>query len=254
MNLQDELVRADQRRQRKFSGQVSLDELKDILTKECETEKSALQRLGISQHKITVVQRSWVKQCQLNQEYQGGIYHEDDVRKICMDYQMRMLPSNLYRGPVDPLFGSKVKKFEQQHPLTAEETEGNYFIVAPAETFALEERQRPIENIDPLLLYKVDDHFYKLVHQWGADLHVFRYVNAWRHRSLLHMTFHWMLITFMLAMLLLGFFLNDLGSAVLVASLISGLIGWMHFSSLHDRPEELRHLYSKHNWNQTWTY
>ncbi len=254
MNLQDELVRADQHRQRRFSGQVSLDDIKDMLAQECKTESNALQRLGIPRQKIVMGQRSWLQQCRLNQTYHGGVYHQDDVRSICLDYQMRMLPSHLYTGPVDPLFGPKVRRFEQQQQLTTKEAAGNYFIVAPAETFALEERQRPIENIDPLLLYKVDDHFYKLVHQWGADLHVFRYVNSWRHRSLLHMTAHWMLVTFMLAMMLLGFFVPDLGSAALIATLISGLIGWMHFSSLHDQPKEVQHLYSKYNWNQTWTY
>ncbi len=112
MNLQDELVRADQHRQRRFSGQVSLDDIKDMLAQECKTESNALQRLGIPRQKIVMGQRSWLQQCRLNQTYHGGVYHQDDVRSICLDYQMRMLPSHLYTGPVDPLFGSKVRRFE----------------------------------------------------------------------------------------------------------------------------------------------
>lgn len=254
MNLQEELIRADYRRQQLFSRQISLSAVKEILQKEGELEQTALQRMGLSQNEITLEQHNWIKQCQFNEMYNGDIYHEDDIRKICMDYNMRMLPSHLYRGPVDPMFGVKVKHFKQENQLTPEEVEDNFFIVAPAKTFELEERQRPVEDIDPLLLYKVNDHFYKLVHQWGGDLNILRYVWSWRRRSLIHMTCHWMLISFMFTMVLLGFFLHDLGNAAIVASLVSGLIGWMHFSSLHDRPDELRHLFSKYNWNQTWTY
>ncbi len=254
MNLQEELVRADRRRQQIFSRQLSLSMVKEILQKEGEAEQTALQRMGLGYNAISLNQRSWIRQYQLNERFEGEIYHVDDIRKICMDYNMRMLPSRLYRGPVDPMFGVKVKNFEKEYHLTQEEVEENFFVVAPPKTFELEKRQRPMVNVDPILLYKVDDHFYKLIHQWGDDLNVFRYVWSWRRQNLSHMTFHWMLIAFMFTLILLGLFVDTLGNAVIVASLVSGLIGWMHYSSLFDRPDEMRHQFSKYNWNQTWTY
>lgn len=254
MNLQEELVRTDRKRQQIFSRQLSLSVVTEWLQKEGELELEALQRMGLSQNEISQEQRNWITQCQLNQMYCGEVYHIDDIRKICMEYNMRMLPSRLYRGPVDPTFGVKVKHFQKDHQLTQEQTEEGFFIVAPAKTFELEKRQRPVIDVDPLLLYKVNDHFYKLVHQWGSDLNIFRFVSAWRHRNLAQMTFHWMFMSFMFTMLLLGLFVENLVNAVIVASVVSSFIGWMYYSSLYDRPDELKHLFSRYNWNQIWTY
>ncbi len=254
MNLQEELVRADQKRQQTFSQQISLSAIESLLQKEGELEQNTLQRMGLLQNRISLDQRSWLTQCQLNEKYQGGVYYINDIRKVCIEYQMRMLPSALYRGPVDPLFASKVKRFRQEYQLGEETLETEFFIVAPPETFALEERQRPIVDIDPILLYRINGDYYRLVHQWGADLNLFRYVSAWRRRDLPRMTCHWMLMTFLFTMLFLGLFVSSLVNAVIVATLASGLIGWMYYSSLFDRPDELRHQFTKYNWNQTWTY
>lgn len=254
MNLQDELVRTDDKRQQIFSRQLSLSNIRELLKREGELEKEVLQRMGLSQNEISQEQSNWIQQCQLNQTYCGEVYHIDDIRKICMEYNMRMLPSSLYRGPVDPMFGAKVKRFQQERQLSKEEVEDNFFIVAPAKAFDLEQRQRPVVDIDPLLLYKVNDNFYKLVHQWGSDLNLLRFVWSWRRRNLLQMTLHWTIMAFMFTMVLLGLFVDSLANAAIVASLVASLIGWMYYSSLHDRPDELKHLFSRYNWNQIWTY
>jgi hypothetical protein len=61
-------------------------------------------------------------------------------------------------------------------------------------------------------------------------------------------------MTFMVTMLLLGFFVDHFGNAVTLSLLISGLIGWMYYSSFRDNPDEMRHRFSRYNWDQTWTY
>ena len=254
MNLQDELIRTDQRRQQTCARDYSITDLKTVLQQDVATEKATLSSMGLSANVLATQKHTWLEQYQLNEHYQGEVFYLDDVRKVCMDYGMRMLPAHLYRGPLDPMFGPKVKNFQRQHQLSDEEVEENFFIMAPPEAFELEKRQRPVLDLDPVLLYKVNDHFFKLVHQWGSDLSVFRYVSSWKNRDLWNMTVHWFLMTFMVTMLLLGFFVDGLGNAVTLSLLISGLIGWMYYSSFRDSPDEMRHRFTRYNWNQTWTY
>lgn len=254
MNLQDELIRSDRRRQRVLGQKFSISDLKEVLQKDVQAEEASRISMGLASNQLLAEQQSWLKQIQLNEHYQGGIFCLDDVRQLCMDYSMRMLPAHLYRGPLDPMFGPKVKNFQRQHKLSDEEVEENFYIVAPPEAFELEKRQRPVLDLDPVLLYKVNDNFYKLVHQWGNDLNVLRYVSSWKRRDLWNMTLHWFLMTFMVTMLLLGFFVDSLGNAVTLSLLISGLIGWMYYSSFRDSPDEMRNRFTRYNWNQTWTY
>lgn len=254
MNLQDELIHADRKRQQRFLNDYPITVLQEILRKESQREQKALHQMGLSANLIQAEQSHWLRQALLNQQYDGEVFHTDDVQKVCMAYHMRMLPSHLYRGPIDTQFAPKVKNFQREYHLSEEELSENFFIVAPAETFELEERQRPLAELDPILLYRVDEHFYKLVHQWGADLNILRYVSSWKKRDLWNMTCHWLFMSFMVSMILMGFLVDSLGNAITLSLLISGLIAWMYYSSFRDSPDELKHRFSRYNWNQKWTY
>lgn len=254
MNLQDELIQADRKRQQNFSSTFSLAEIEQMLRQESVKEQKALQHMGLSDNPVEKQKHQWLWQSRLNEQYQGEVFQVEDVRQVCMDYSMRMLPSHLYRGPVDPEFAVKVKNFQRTHQLSDEEVSRNFFIVAPTEAFELEERQRPVADLDPVLLYRINDNFFKLVHQWGSDLNVFSYVASWKKRDLWNMTCHWFVMSFMVTMILLGFFVDSFGNACTLSLLISGLIAWMYYSSFRDNPDELRHRFARYNWNQTWTY
>ncbi len=254
MNLQDELTYADRRRQQRFINHAPLADIQEILRQESEKEQKALQSLGLSANAINNEKEHWVRQLQLKDKYQGEVFHIDDVHQVCMDYSMRMLPSHFYRGPVDTQFASKVKHFQHDHQLSDDEVAQNFFIVAPPEAFELEKRQRPLVDLDPVLLYRVDEHFFKLVHQWGSELNVLRYVSSWKRRDLWTMSCHWFLMSFMVTTILMGFLVDSLGNAVGLSLLISGLIAWMYYASFRDSPDELHHRFSRYNWNQRWTY
>lgn len=254
MNLQDELIRTDRRRQKAFSHNFLISDLKKVLQNEEMAEEAAIKSIGLTANAKILQEKSLLKQHQLNQQYYGDVFQLSDVRQVCMEYSMRMLPAHLYRGPLDTMFGPKVKNFQRQHKLSDEEVKENFYIVAPPEAFELEKRQRPVLDLDPLLLYKVNDNFYKLVHQWGSDLSVFRYVSSWKQRDLWNMTLHWFLMTFMVSMLLLGFFVDNLSNAITLSLLVSGLISWMYYSSFRESPDEMRHRFTRYNWDQTWTY
>ena len=163
-----------------------------------------------------------------------------------------MLPSGRYRGPIDPEFGPKLYHFRQAYHLTPTDLKHNFYIVAPAETFDLHKRQRPL--VDPLLLYRVDRQHYKLVHQWGGDLHPLRYLCAWRHRSLTTMTIYWMALTLLLSIILFGLLAESVTDTLSIALVFTCLVGWGYYATLRDDYEEQRHRFSNYNWNQDGKY
>ncbi|MGB3780708.1 MAG: hypothetical protein WA960_20250 [Tunicatimonas sp.] len=188
----------------------------------------------------------------LTQRFNGEVYHVNDVQEVCVNYRMRMLPSHRYRGPIDPEFGAKLNRFRRAHQLTDDDLKHDFFVVAPAETFDLEKRQRPL--VDPLLLYRIDAQHYKLVHQWGGDLHPLRYLAAWRHRSLSTMTLYWTLFTFVLTLSLFGALAESVTNALTISTVFTFLVGWGYYSTLRDNYDEQRDRFSIHNWNQDWVF
>lgn len=252
MNLHDALIREDQKRQGVINDPAR--EAQVLLQEQGMQEERAIRQLGLkrSLHQIHDPKQQWLQQWLLNKQFDGEVYHVDDVKRICVDYRMRMLSSRLYRGPIDPEFGTKLNRFQKEQALTEENLEYDFYVVAPAETFDLEKRQRPV--IDPLLLYQIDQHHYKLVHQWGDDLHPLRYIQSWRHRNLTNMTVYWTIITFLVTMLLFGFLAESMVNAFTIASVFTFLVGWGFYSTLRDNFEEQKHRFSCHNWNRHWTF
>ena len=254
MNLHDALLKADRQRQKaalttEFDGATIAQQW---LHERGQREEQAVQRLGLHRSLTQIQPDGWVRQQKLNKTFQGDVYHVKDVHQVCVQYRMRMLPSHHYHGPIDPEFGVKLKHFQEKYQLTATDLEEKFFIVAPAETFDLDRRQRPL--IDPLLLYKIDEEHYRLVHQWGGDLHPLRYLRSWRHRNLTNMTLYWTVLTFLITMTLFGSLAESLTNALTIASVFTFLVGWGFYSTLRDNFEEQQHRFSVYNWNRDWTF
>lgn len=97
----------------------------------------------------------------------------DQVRKLCIRYRLRLLPSNRYRGPIEAVTGCKLSKFlddiKDLDPMESAST--RLFVMAPAQTFNLSV-YKPVP--DPVLFYRHDNGLYAVVHQWGNDFTIFR--------------------------------------------------------------------------------
>ncbi len=242
MNLHDALVKARQQR-----TAVDLTPIRTLIRREGEQEQVLIDRLGLRSSKVqapsaTLRHRRWA----------ADTFTKEDVQRVCVRYRMRMLPSHRYQGPVDPEFGVKLRAFQRQHPLTDADWQQHFFIVAPAETFALDKRQNPA--VDPLLLYRVDAHHYRLVHQWGNDLHPLRRWRAWRHRSLTTMALYWALVTFVLSAATFGLLAESWVGGLTIATVSTLLVGWGYYTVVGDHYERYRHQFSDFNWDQDWVY
>lgn len=102
------------------------------------------------------------------------IFHLADIERMCIDYRLRFLNTNLFKGDLPYEAISKIKNLEKIH-----QTELRGFkIMAPAKLFKLKNAD------DPLLFAPMGNEYYYLIHSWGRDLHPFRKLMMWPFRHL----------------------------------------------------------------------
>lgn len=104
---------------------------------------------------------------------QERVFHISQIKAICEKYYLRFLPSYCFSGSIDPELITKIVNFEAAYGVRCHSVKhSNYvntFIVAPQESFNLQERPK-----DPLFFYKINDEYFYLIHKWGNDLNVSR--------------------------------------------------------------------------------
>lgn len=93
------------------------------------------------------------------------IFHENDIRAICVKYRLRFLDAALFKGDVPYEAITEVKRIQRNEGLTP----SHFKIVAPAGLFKLKYKDK-----DPLLFLSLGNGYYYLVHKWGKDLHYLR--------------------------------------------------------------------------------
>jgi hypothetical protein len=101
------------------------------------------------------------------------------IKRVCLKYGLRFLPTRFYKGELDSGIGPKVEEFKAllgELPIIFEEevlAEGppanigksQFYIAAPSESFAL-----TLAPKDPLLFCRLSLDKFFLVHKWGKDL------------------------------------------------------------------------------------
>lgn len=169
-NILDEAVSLEQ------ESQILVDHtnqfLLDIETREAELMSAA----GLnSAHKSIVKIHNDAKVRRMFHESANSkaVLTTDQVRKLCIRYRLRLLPSNEYRGPIEAITGYKLSKFfdDIKDPNPMESASTRLFVMAPARTFNLSV-YKPVP--DPVLFYRHDNGLYAVVHQWGNDFTISR--------------------------------------------------------------------------------
>lgn len=121
-----------------------------------------------------------------------NIYHISDIKKICIDYRLRFLPSYYFKGDIPFEAISKIKALEHKHKTAFY----NFKIMAPSKLFKLKKAD------DPLLFIPINDNYYYLVHQWGNDLHPLRKAWSWCFKSFENLIFVCFLVSILLTLLI----------------------------------------------------
>lgn len=102
------------------------------------------------------------------------IYHIEDVKQICIKYRLRFLEANRFKGEIPKEAILEIKKLEEQFDNTFDD----YKIIAPAELFRLDEKDK-----DPLLFLSLGNNYYYLIHKWGGELNGLRRVLSYPMQS-----------------------------------------------------------------------
>ena len=165
INLERELLKI-----RKNNPQEDLDSVleafKDLFRADWETEKRISQTLHNGSPNQHIPGSDMLNPDQ--------IFELSDIRKLCIKYRLRFLPTKYFNSsfPIEAI--NAVKKIEKE--LNVEIS--NFMIVAPSKLFKLEDA-----NSDPLLFIPLKNNKFYLVHQWGNDLSWHRRVLTWPLKS-----------------------------------------------------------------------
>lgn len=175
---------------------------------------------------------------------QSRVFHISQIEGICKKYYLRFLPTHHYQGTIDADLPTKITTFEIAHGFTC--TDSNTFIIAPKESFKLEEKPK-----DPLMFYRINDEYFYLIHKWGNDLSLTRRMMPLLSSKI----FTWAVVVLFWAILgyLTDGFLRGHFQYVL-AGLLAGItifIGSAHYDIHHDRPFT---FLPKNKWNSEYTW
>jgi hypothetical protein len=134
-----------------------LAEVKNILDLEDHKDESVYNKLqsqeGISQNSFNIDLLDTDR-----------IYHVEHIKAICIDYRLRFLDSELFKGSIPYEAIMKIKALNKEHGIEL----SGFKIMAPSKLFKLENAD------DPLLFAPIGNDYYYLIHKWGNDLSPFR--------------------------------------------------------------------------------
>lgn len=135
------------------------------------------------------------------------IFHINHIKKVCIDYRLRFLESEMFRHDFPEETVTKIREIEKKHHTGL----GGFKLIAPTKAFHL------LNYNDPMLFVPIGNGYYYLVHQWGNDLKASRKWMVWPFRNIGTFTLMCLVISVFVTML---FPLNKLGEHIRMASII----------------------------------
>jgi hypothetical protein len=137
-------------------------------------------------NRIERIQGEHMELEKIENDFHGEIYTIDQIKDLAIKYKLRFLSSQYYTGTYDVQVTAKIKDFARKTniELTEYNLREKFSILAPEKMFSLtDEKYITKKQLDPLMFYRVDSEHYRLVHKWGDDFTILRYLTGFRWKS-----------------------------------------------------------------------
>jgi hypothetical protein len=156
------------------------DESEDLRILRNLSENSEINRIEkVTQNKLELEN--------LESSYDGNVFTYEQIKKLAIDYHLRFLSARQFIGNFDVEVASKIKEFSKRTNTSIDDhsLKTKFFILGPEEVFTLENVKfvEPKKQIDPVLFYKIDNDHYRLIHKWGNDFTILRYLEGHKWKS-----------------------------------------------------------------------
>lgn len=167
INLEKSLVR-NKRKLLTKNELLVLDKMKTIESMKNE-DAELIKRLGMWTDNISTGSNAKSKMKTYERFRADRVFHKNDIKNLCQNYGLRFLESRYFNGELDIELPNKIREFSKTYDFYV--GPGNSYIAAPASSFKLQERPK-----DPLFFVHVGDDYYYLIHKWGKDISVLRWL------------------------------------------------------------------------------
>ena len=105
------------------------------------------------------------------------IVHLNSIKKMCINYRLRFLDIDFFKGEIPIQAIENIKALELDH-----DSQINGFkIMAPSIMFRLK------NSDDPLMFAPIGNNYFYLIHKWGNDLNPLRKIRMWPFQSLVNL-------------------------------------------------------------------
>lgn len=180
------------KRQQELNEVEVITEANRLLAEKGQEDYDMLRSMGLHHNVQAAIELKGRKldEEKLEKQY-GKIYSVNDIKKIACRYALKFLRSDSYKGSVDAELMQKMREFSRDTgvELTPWSLQNNFYIMAPPNMFHLEDRPKPPVAViprgaidyDPIVFYKIDEGHYRMIHQWGKDLSLWRAFVGWKY-------------------------------------------------------------------------
>lgn len=154
-----------------------VNEVKLLMDESARRERDALYVAGLTAHIEQVENAKGTEITRQKNEtaYGERTFTEAELKAICVKYDLRMLRAKLFNGKLDGEVAPKLARFIENNKYEIGNQSGNFFVIAPPNSFKLSKRPVKVRDVDPVLLYKVPkEDQYVFVHKWGRDFTLWR--------------------------------------------------------------------------------
>ena len=166
---------------------IKTTNLESILIKENIRESDSKAYQNESCHKI---QNYSDNKLEFDKLEANRIVHINTIKKICIDYRLRFLDINFFKGEIPPEAIDKIKNLELEHNTKIDQ----FKIMAPSIMFRLKKTD------DPLLFTPLGNNYFYLIHKWGNDLKGLRRLRMWPFLSLKNLLFTLLIISYLITL------------------------------------------------------